>query len=146
MRLLGILLALMFCAPAHAQDRGSLTVPPHAKNGILIPKDAKPSKKIFWLGTAALASAETFDSINTRRMLNAGGSESHPFFGPHPSPARQAATAGALFGAEATIFHFTERSRHWYVRWPGRVGLGYMVAVHIQGGLSTAAYARQHSH
>jgi len=125
-------LQLSYC-PAYAQEK------PQAQ----LPDVPKPhTGKVFWAGVTALAAAETFDSIETRRMLNAGGSESHPFFGPYPSPARQAATAAALFGAEATIFHFTERSRHWYIRWPGRVGLGYMFAAHVRGGLRCAAYVR----
>jgi hypothetical protein len=129
------LLFLVLCLPAHAQD----TLPDAPK-----PKP-QHSRKVFWIGVTALATAETFDSVETRRGLNVGGSEANPFFGPHPGIARQSLTAAGLFAAEATVFHFTERSRHWYIRWPGRVGLGYVVVIHVRAGFGDAAFVRRYS-
>ena len=50
----------------------------------------KHESKLFWLETATLAVAKSYDAIETRRVLDSGtGWETDPIFGRDPSPAKQ---------------------------------------------------------
>jgi len=95
--LLLILAAVVWCmilAPSScAQDRPLPGAP-----------KPKPSSKVFWLGSAALAAAKTYDAVRTRQALDRGNWENDPVFGRHPSPAKQAGINAAFFVGEALLF------------------------------------------
>lgn len=77
-----------------------------------------------------LSASKTADAITTRQLLDRGGHENNPLFGPHPSPAKQSLINLGFFAAQAGVFHLTERNRHAWVRWAGRVWLGHVVVEH----------------
>lgn len=90
---------------------------------------------MFYIGTAALAAAKSFDAASTASLLNRGGWEAaDPRLGLHPSSGRLAGIAAADFAAESSVFYFTERSRHAWVRWSGRAFIGFLVEQHLRLG------------
>ena len=92
----------------------------------------KPDRKVFWLGSAALAASKTADAITTRQLLDRGGWENNPLLGRHPSNGRLAGVAASQFAAQVLLFHFTERNRHPLVRWLGRAYIGFAIGQHAR--------------
>ena len=95
----------------------------------------KHDSKIFWLGSAALAAANTFDAVETRAALNRGAYESNPIFGRYPSPAKQGIINAAVFAGQVLVFRTTERSKHAWVRWTGRALVSFATEEHVRYGL-----------
>lgn len=112
---------LLLVVPALAQELPDAPKPKH-------------DRKVFWIGTAALAAGKTYDAIETRSLLDRGGWENDPLFGRHPSSAKLGLVNAAIFAGEATLFHFTERSKHKAVRWLGRGYIALSVAQHVRDG------------
>lgn len=122
LKLLAACLLLLFCPLARAQKE--------------LPDAPKPNdKKIFIIGTAALAAAKSYDAITTQQLLNRGGVEMDPLFGRHPSSARIAGINAAMFGAESFAFYLTEHSHKRWIRWLGRGYISYSIADHIRAGV-----------
>lgn len=95
------------------------------------PEAPKPkvNHKLFIAGMLRRADSNTADASTTRRVLDlpgGRGSELSPIFGSHLSPAQQAGINLGIFTAQSTAFYFTERSRHKWIRWTGRVFLAEM--------------------
>ena len=99
-----------------------------------LPETPKPKhdRKVFIAGTALLAASKTADAVISGQLLNCGGVEQNPLFGPHPSPAKQAGVNAGIFAGEVLAFHFTERNRHAWVRWLGRAAVGLESEEHIR--------------
>ena len=121
--------ALLFAFPCFAQGTKTL------------PEAPKPhfDRRVFFIGVGALAAARTFDAIETRRVLDRGGSENNPVFGRHPSPTKQGLINAAFFAGESFLFYKTERSNKRYVRWTGRVNLSFTTGEHLRYGACGAA-------
>jgi len=92
----------------------------------------KPDRRVFWAGVSLLAASQTADAISTQSLQNRGGWENTPEFGRHPSPGRLAAVNTLFFAGQTALFHKTESSPRWYVRWGGRAYIGLVIADHIQ--------------
>ena len=112
-----VLVSLLFCSPAHAQDKPDAPKPKH-------------DRKVFIVGTALLAASKTADAITTRQLLDRGGWENDPIFGRHASPAKQSLINLGIFGAQAGVFYLTEHSRHAWIRWAGRALIGHAILEH----------------
>jgi hypothetical protein len=97
------------------------------------------NRRVFFIGVSALAAARTFDAIETRRVLDRGGSENNPVFGRRPSPTRQGLINVAFFAGESFLFYKTERSNKWYLRWAGRINLSFTTEEHLRYGACGAA-------
>lgn len=121
MKIFAVCLFLLFASPVHAQN---------------LPEMPKPkSHKVFYIGTAALGGAKTFDAASTVALVNRGGWESlDSRLGLRPSGTRMAGTAAADFAAESAVFYFTERNRRAWVRWSGRAFIGFLVEQHLRLG------------
>lgn len=126
--ILGIAVAPAFALPSLAQTQPAR----------ILAESPKPNGKIFWLGTAALAAAKTYDAVETQALLNRGGAESDPLYGRHPSPARLGLVMGATLFGEALLFRLTERSKYKQVRWLGRGYITFTVAQHLRYGACDA--------
>lgn len=111
------LVSLLSCSFALAQEKPDAPKPKH-------------DRKVFIAVTALLAASKTADAITTRQVLDRGGWENNPIFGPHPSPAKQSLINLGIFGAQAGVFALTERNRHGWVRWTGRALLAHVVVEH----------------
>ena len=113
---------------------------PTSCNGQEKPDAPKPKRdcRVFIVGTALLAASKTADAITTRQALDRGGVEANPIFGRHPSPAKQAGVNAIVFAGQVLAFHFTERSRKPWLRWVGRVGLGFQIEEHIRAAACNA--------
>lgn len=109
----------MLCSRASAQEKQDAPKPKH-------------DRKEFIVGTALLAASKTADAIISRQLLDCGGVEQNPFFGPRPSPAKQAGVNAAIFAGEVLAFHFTERSRKPWIRWLGTAAIGLETEEHIR--------------
>lgn len=60
--------------------------------------------------------------------------EGHSFFyGRQPSPQRISLQIGGLFALQSLTLHFTEHSRHKWIRWAGRAWFGFSVADETDG-------------
>ena len=101
-----VLAGLLFCSPAHAQEKPDAPKPKH-------------DRKVFIVGTALLAASKTADAITTRQLLDRGGWENNSVFGLHPSPAKQSLINLGFFAAQSGVFYLTEHNRHAWVRWAG---------------------------
>jgi hypothetical protein len=115
---LSLLLAL-FIPAAAAQDLPDAPKP-------------KPDRRVFYVGVSLLAASKTADAIETQRVQNRGGWENNPEFGRHPSSSRLAGVNALFFAGQSALFHKTESSQRWYVRWGGRAYIGLVIADHIQ--------------
>ncbi len=91
---------------------------------------AKQAKKVFYIGSAALAASTVADAISTRQLLNRGGFEMNPIYGKRPSPAKQAGINAAFFAGSVGVFYLTERSHSRVIRWAGRSWIGLQTAQH----------------
>jgi hypothetical protein len=127
MRLAPLFLLLVFWLPTHAQEKPQLPDAPKPK-----------TDRIFWIGTAALAAAKTFDAAETRSLLDRGGAEGNVLYGRFPSPVKQGLINAAIFAGEVTLFHFTERSKHNWIRWAGRAYITFTVGDHFRAGACNA--------
>jgi hypothetical protein len=127
LRLLAV--ALLFASPCFAQ--GTKILPQAPKSHF--------NRRVFFIGISALAAARTFDAIETRRVLDRGGSENNPFFGPHPSPRKQGLITAGFFAGESFLFYKTERSNKRYLRWLGRLNLSFTTGEHLRYGACGAA-------
>lgn len=92
----------------------------------------KTDHKVFLAGVSLLAAAKTADAISTRQLVDRGGWENNPLFGPHPSPARQSLINLGIFGAQTGVFYLTEHNRHSWVRWTGRALIGHVIVEHAR--------------
>lgn len=111
------LTSLLFCLASPAQEKPEAPKP-------------KTDRKVFFVGISLLAASKTADAISTRQLLDRGGWENNPIFGPHPSPAKQSLINLGIFGAQAGVFYLTEHNRHAWVRWAGRAWLGHAIVEH----------------
>jgi hypothetical protein len=95
-----------------------------------------PSRKIFFVGTTALAISSSFDWATTVDCIQRGCQEfgSRWAIGPQPSNPRIIRFASACFAMETTTLYFTERSRHRWLRWAGRAYVSYSVIGHVKSG------------
>ena len=112
-----VLVLLLLVAPALAQDKPEAPKPKH-------------DRKVFGIGVSLLAASATADAISSRQVVDRGGWENNPVLGRHPSNARLAGGFVAEFAAQALAFHFTERSRHRWLRWLGRSYIGLTIEEH----------------
>jgi hypothetical protein len=121
--------AFLFASPCFAQGTKPL------------PEAPKPhfNRRVFFIGISALAATRTFDAIETRRLLDRGGSENNPVFGRHPSPTKQGLITAAFFAGESFLFYKTERSHKRYLRWAGRINLSFTTEEHLRYGACGAA-------
>lgn len=127
-----ILALLLLAGVASAQEQHrTFTVPSPAQEPFKLeaPKP-KTDRKVFFAGISLLAVSKTADAITTRQLLDRGGHENNPIFGPHPSPAKQSLINLGIFGAQATAFYLTEHNRHAWVRWTGRALIGHFIVEH----------------
>lgn len=124
------LLALLFCCScARAQ---SLPEMPEPKT------PERADRRIFFVGTAALAGSKAFDLSETSGVVSIGGWENDPTFGRHPSNGRLAGVGAAEFAAETAGFYYSERNRHAWVRWTGRALIAFAVEERIRLGVCNA--------
>ena len=107
----------MLCLSAHAQEKPDAPKPKH-------------ERKVFVTGVSLVAASKTADAITTRHLLDRGDWENNPAFGRHPSPTQQAGIHLGIFTAQSTVFYFTERSRHKWIRWAGRTFVGQAIIEH----------------
>ena len=98
----------------------------------------KTGHKVFIAGMSLLAASKTADAITTRQNLDRGYVELNPIFGRRPSPATQAGINAAFFAGQVIAFHFTEKSSHPFIRWAGRVLIGYQIADHARAAACNA--------
>ena len=98
---------------------------------------------MFIVGTALLAASKTADAITTRRLLDRGGWENNPIFGPYPSPPEQSRINLGIFGAQAGAFYLTQRNRHGWVRWTGRALVAHVI---VEDSRLAACNARVDTH
>ncbi len=94
------------------------------------PKPKPQTKKVFYIGTAALAGSTVADAVTTRQLLNRHGFERSPIFGKNPSPTKQAGINAAFFAGTVAVFYLTERSHNRVIRWIGRSWVGLETAQH----------------
>jgi hypothetical protein len=122
-------LVFLFAFPCFAQ--GNKTFPEAPKLHF--------NRRVFFIGVSALAAARTFDVIETRRVLDRGGSENNPVFGRNPSPTKQGLINAAFFAGESFLFYKTEHSNKRYLRWAGRLNLSFTTEEHLRYGACGAA-------
>jgi hypothetical protein len=129
-KVLKISAILLICvAGSRGQQVRSTIEAPKAKPVIA---SHKFDKRVFFTGIGLLAAAKTADAVTTRQVLDRGGYELNPVYGRHPSPARQAGINAAFFIGQSALFYLTERNRHAWVRWTGRVWFGAVIVNHTQ--------------
>jgi hypothetical protein len=104
----------------------------HAQERSALPDTPKPkvNQRVFVAGVSLLAAGKSADVWSTKNLLDRGGWENNPSVGRHPSSGRLAGHAAATFLGQSTAFYFTERSRHAWLRWTGRVYLGLAIEEH----------------
>lgn len=97
-----------------------------------IPEAPKPksNRGVFIVGTSLLAASKFADVQTTRNLLARGGYETNPTLGRHPSDQRLAGHAAAIFALQSSAFYLTERNRHAWVRWTGRIYLALTIEEH----------------
>ncbi|HLZ93171.1 MAG TPA: hypothetical protein VKQ28_15795 [Candidatus Acidoferrum sp.] len=122
MNLRPLAIAVLFASPCFAQETKTLPQAPKLHF----------NRRVFFIGVSALAAARTFDAIETRRVLDRGGYENNPFFGCHPSSAKQGLITAAFFAGESFLFYKSERSNKRYLRWAGRINLSFTTEEHLR--------------
>lgn len=80
---------------------------------------------------AANGIGTVLDLRSTRGMLDRGGYESNPLYGPRPSNGRLAAIGGAWLVGQTLLVRETRRAP-WWVKWPARLYVGYAVEEHLR--------------
>ena len=97
------------------------------------PKAKAGSERAWlWGGLGALAGAKAADAWRTRQLQDRGGIELNPIYGRHPSVGRQVGVNVAFMAIEGGGYWLTQRNHHAWVRWTGRVMLGYSIANHAK--------------
>jgi hypothetical protein len=117
---LWIVMVLFLSLPARGQE---LPKAPVAKVKVGIVEKVE----LFTLAGSAAA-----DYGSTEGMLGRGWKELNPAFGPHPSHARLWGVGAAITSAQGGVLHYTEQSRHAWVRWLGRAGWLYVTEEHVR--------------
>jgi len=130
--------AILFFPPC---PRAEIHESGHSAAQLELPR-AKSDQRVFFVGVSLLAAAKTADALTTRHVLDLGGSENDPIFGRHPSVGRQIGTNAAVFAAQYALFYLTERNRHAWVRWTGRLWLGATITAHTRLAICNAGLTR----
>jgi hypothetical protein len=93
---------------------------------------------VFVAGAVALAGASAFDWKTTSDLIHRGGHEINSAWaiGRRPTDSRIAAYGATYTGAELAAFHWTEKSKRWWIRWAGRGYVAWATEEHIRLGFS----------
>lgn len=75
----------------------------------VLPVPHKTADKAFWITTAVSAVVTVGDLENTQVVLNHGGRELNPLYGPHPNRLRQYSIGGAIFALSTYMSYRAKR-------------------------------------
>jgi hypothetical protein len=100
------------------------------------------NRKFFFAETAALGLSSAFDWTTSVRCFERGCVEasSRWAIGSRPSESAVIRYGSAWFAADTAAAFFTEKSRNKWVRWAGRMYIGYVSEGHIAAGLRNQTY------
>lgn len=101
-------------------------------------REHRINKKLFTAELATLSLSKGFDAKTTSDLIKCGGYEvqSRWAIGRRPSDARIAGYFAIELALQGSLLYYGERSRRWWVRWPVRAYIAFVVEEHVRNAIA----------